>query len=801
MTDINLTSGGIWLAANDLYSSPFTVGVVFLVLAAWTFRAARPVAVAGRTVRKALDGMREALVRAGEAEEVADDYPTLNERFRTASAVGDAWAAMDRSLLRPGLSGGAYRQTIPATEFFGLQLLGAAGADLRAARAHSNTLVGVGLLLTFFGLVLALKAVGGTLGASDLGQVQDGLGRLLGTAATKFAFSVAALFLSLTFASWLRRETLRAERAIAAFLAVLDRRLPPLTPQEVASETQALLRGDSGTRRHETDHLAAAVAAKFDEALSRRLSDAVQPLTVAITRMTGSVSEGNRRALEQMADRFHERLESAAGTQIREATIAMERVGGHVRALAETLATVREGLAGAGADAARDLAQAASDAARQIADAAEVARTALTAAGPEWERSSARAGTLFRDGLLESTSALRANLELGGERLSEVIQRAGLRFEEGARKAEVQLVRAATDAGHEIREAGVAAGVAGTTLRDGLLEGTSALRSSVELGAEGFSKVLERASGRLEEGGRKVEEQLVRAATDAGREIREAGVAAGVAGTTLRDGLLEGTSALRSSVELGAEGFSKVLERASGRLEEGGRKVEEQLVRAATDAGREIREAGIAAGVAGTTLRDGLLEGTSALRSSVELGAEGFSKVLERASGRLEEGGRKVEEQLVRAATDAGREIREAGVAVGTAGTAAGSALTTSGAASSRLLVEAAGAVSGAADLLKASVVAAEGAAGTLAVSLHDWRIATGDAASLVGRAASVLDAAAGRMADAPATLDVVEELRSVSERLSALRTGMADDVRSDAMGAAVGGDALSGTKLLAAGG
>jgi hypothetical protein len=244
------------------------------------------------------------------------------------------------------------------------------------------------------------------------------------------------------------------EASVDAFVTALDRRLPPLTQQEVGAETQTLLHDDAVARGEEIERLANAIADRFDDALRRRLGDAMAPLTASVTKVTGAMSDANRLAIQEMADRFHHRLEASVGTHIREATLAMERVGGHVGKLAETLAEVRDGLAGAGADAARDISQATSDAARRMADAAEAARLALAAAGPEWERSSARAATLMRDALLEGMASWRNTLEAAGGAMEEGAGRAAARLEEGGKKIEDRLARAATDAGREIRGAG-----------------------------------------------------------------------------------------------------------------------------------------------------------------------------------------------------------------------------------------------------------------------------------------------------------------------------------------------------------
>lgn len=465
----------LWVTLNDVYSHPLLIASVVAVLAVWTYFSGQRVAKSGLRLRTALESIRETMIRTGEAADVARQYPALLVRFRAEPTVGDSWAAMDRTLLRPSGPDEVYRQTAPASEFFGLHLLTLAGADLRAARAQANALVGIGLVLTFMGLVLALKAAGGSLGAGDPGQVQQGLARLLGTAASKFGFSVAALILSLLSAAWIRWETTSTERSLAAFIAAVDRRLPPLTPQEVASETQALLRGDSASRRSENEHLADAIAARFDKALSMRLNETLQPLVAAISQLSGSLTESNVRALREMTDQFLDRLEHSSGSKIREATVGMERVGGHVSALAVTLAEIRDGLAGAGNDAALAIAQAASDGARRIADAAGATHISLKTAGIDWERSATQAAALMRDGIQEATGALGSSLSAGadvlGERFGQAANRASIRVEEAARKIEERLARAATDAGREIRSAGGVIAASGKEAAAALLAG------------------------------------------------------------------------------------------------------------------------------------------------------------------------------------------------------------------------------------------------------------------------------------------------------------------------------------------
>ncbi|SDB20523.1 hypothetical protein [Belnapia rosea] len=441
-----------WAVVNDVYSSPVFLLVVAAALAGWTVLVGLPAWNAGRRVQAALRDMRAHLIGAGDADEVARSYKDLDDRFRADELLGDAWSRLDRTLLRPGPDGKWYRQTVPAREAFNLELLQSAGVNLRPFRAHANTLVGVGLVLTFVGLVIALKAAGGTLAANDPGEVQRGLQALLNAAGSKFAFSVLGLVLSLMSAGWLRRLLGGIDAALASCIEALDKRLPPLTAVEVAVRTQVVLQSAASAQREGVKAAADALARRFDAALSQRLAEVTAPLAEAITRMTGSIGDSNRRALQEMADHFAARLEAVAAEDIRQATLAMERVGAHVTALAETLDGTRDRFGRAGEVAVKDITTAASDAARRIAEAAEVAHAALAAAGPDWVRASEGAAAQLRARLADAAGDFAASIQRNGEK-----------FEEGGRKIAERLARAASDAGREIRSAGTALSAASET--------------------------------------------------------------------------------------------------------------------------------------------------------------------------------------------------------------------------------------------------------------------------------------------------------------------------------------------------
>jgi hypothetical protein len=390
-----------WRTANDLMSRIEVIVAVAVILFGWTLHVAVPVKRAANRLSSGLSGLQSVLREVGNPGEVAERYEELHDRLSANRVLGGVWLALDATLAKPKEPGRPIRQTTEATRFFNASLLRQCGADMRTAQTHANTLVGAGLLLTFIGLILALNAAGTSLSEQDPDKVRAGLKQLLAASAMKFSFSVIGLLLSLGFADWLRRQLRRIDREIDALTDQLTTRFPPLAPQDVALEGNELLnRMLAAQQTFLTD-----LSQNIDQSLGRRLAEQIDPLRAAIDKLAASMATMNQDALDKMLRRFIEKLEGAAGAQIKDLTTGLAQITGELAVVMDGLRRLPVDLGKAGHAAGDALKGVVTHAAADFAAAISAAADKLQGAANATDQAMHNAAIAFGKKALNSQSA------------------------------------------------------------------------------------------------------------------------------------------------------------------------------------------------------------------------------------------------------------------------------------------------------------------------------------------------------------------------------------------------------------
>ena len=126
-------------------------------------------------------------------------------------------------------------------------LLARIGASIGAL---PNLFVGIGLLLTFVGLVAALtfttKAIGG---AATSQQTQEALKDLLHAASFKFYTSIAGLLVSIALTMTLRCSSATLENRLGIFATELELRIHLVTLE--GGRTRAARRSETANSGHQ----------------------------------------------------------------------------------------------------------------------------------------------------------------------------------------------------------------------------------------------------------------------------------------------------------------------------------------------------------------------------------------------------------------------------------------------------------------------------------------------------------------------------------------------------------------------
>jgi hypothetical protein len=187
-------------------------------------------------------GLR-ALIRAGATRaDFAANFAAIDRQF-SISMFKDSWREY-RKCLRPG--DGTILYLRGAEEFLGLQAVDCKTFPARFFAAAHGYFIGIGLVLTFIGLVAALKFAATGVASSDLAVAKDALDALLAAAAFKFMTSIVGLGSSLALSIAARSATYAVESAALGLARDLERAMEPIFSECVAYDEFAATRAQLG---------------------------------------------------------------------------------------------------------------------------------------------------------------------------------------------------------------------------------------------------------------------------------------------------------------------------------------------------------------------------------------------------------------------------------------------------------------------------------------------------------------------------------------------------------------------------
>jgi hypothetical protein len=277
----------------------------------------------------------------------------------------------------------------------------------------SNTFVGIGLILTFLGIVVALNATAhGMREGASVQESQGALRDLLTIASVKFFASIAGLSASIMLRFADHGLSKKCELRIRQIIELLDRGLVYLPPPILAvRQMDELKRQTTQLEKFNTD-----LAISIGESVGQQFQTVMAPMQNSLGTLSAS--------METMSDRLSERFGEGVGRVIETAT------QGQLGALGQTLEALRaqlEGLSqhvqGSGEDAARQIRAAGADFAQAAQDIRE-AFSGLSGQVGEIGRAITSDTDTARARQAELLDATMAGLEAANARTADVMAKA-----------------------------------------------------------------------------------------------------------------------------------------------------------------------------------------------------------------------------------------------------------------------------------------------------------------------------------------------------------------------------------------
>jgi len=300
----------------------------------------------------------------------AADFEKFNAIAAKDTLIGHAWREFDETLVKPDDEGRPIQNTVRPHVFMNINTARERYFGLKMMNALPGYFVGVGLLLTFIGLVLALYKASGAIEAQNTDAMIGSMADLLHIATFKFATSIAGLFASIALSIAFRAFQIWIEGRFDSLCREIERLLLYTAPQALSVEMNATLKDSRDQLKQITQ---GDFFSRLGEEIGPRINDslaaAMQPVTTSIDKAMATLSENSQSGVSQMLKDFSSSVQGSAGTELRE--------------LASTLKEMQTGLAAMQAD----LRGTGEDFGKRMADAADNLNRLVVEAGSSFGKS------------------------------------------------------------------------------------------------------------------------------------------------------------------------------------------------------------------------------------------------------------------------------------------------------------------------------------------------------------------------------------------------------------------------------
>ncbi|CDX43778.1 conserved membrane hypothetical protein [Mesorhizobium sp. SOD10] len=319
----------------------------------------------------------------------ASNFESLRQTLERNSLIGHAWLEFEETLFNTD-GDRAIGNTVRPQTFFNLALARERLSGLKMMNAVPGYFVGVGLLLTFIGLVFALYKAGAAANAGDADKMAQEMGALLQIATFKFSTSIAGLGASIVLSVIFRWYFVLVESAFERFNATLERGLLYTAPQSISLEMNRTLQDQLVQLKDITQgEFFSRMGSELAPRLNAAIVEAMAPVTDQIGNAVGSLTANSQDGVQQMLHKFTDSLQHGAGTELRELAATLKQ-------LQMSIVEMQGGLRGSG-----------DEFATKLSDAADNLNRMVERAGQSFETSSGQS----RDALATVMDLLRQTVE------------------------------------------------------------------------------------------------------------------------------------------------------------------------------------------------------------------------------------------------------------------------------------------------------------------------------------------------------------------------------------------------------
>ena len=289
----------IWIACQLIFT---------VVAAVWLIK----------TVRKVTHRLQEtlALLRQLEPDSLVEKYSEVSNKVAALPFVGSVWHRFEQTVHREPIRDGSvsiYR-TVDSQLAFDEEALVGRPLHTRFINAVPGLLTSLGILGTFVGLTYGLAQIQGSFGTTS--ALKDGIQDLLKGASIAFSTSVWGIFLSVVFSIFEKRQLRGVRQALSQVQDLINASIPLRRGEAWLSDISRHAGDQTAELKRFNTDLAVSIAQALDEALSARITPAMEKLVSAVEGLKNYKEESSVGAIGQLVAEFTRSLSEGSNENI-----------------------------------------------------------------------------------------------------------------------------------------------------------------------------------------------------------------------------------------------------------------------------------------------------------------------------------------------------------------------------------------------------------------------------------------------------------------------------------------------------
>jgi len=249
-------------------------------------------------------------------QEFSEKFHIIDGQLRANKYISRSWEEFSKTLLPPlefidEPEYRVYRTSKRPSDYFDIDHINSKIKPI----VDGESLIGLGLVLTFFGLVAALIHAGLKIGSTaDSNDVMEAIRALLSTAGAKFFASIGGVAGSLIQTILMNRLKHGVEEKLKTFNDQLEGLLTFASLERIAADQYGHAKRQTARLEEMGTEITLAIGQRIETAMLQMpdlMGKAMDPITQQLSTMTDSLSKSSTEALREMVTDFRGQLQGA----------------------------------------------------------------------------------------------------------------------------------------------------------------------------------------------------------------------------------------------------------------------------------------------------------------------------------------------------------------------------------------------------------------------------------------------------------------------------------------------------------